>query len=48
MLPADQPVRPGVRLVPLTDPPVVLRAYAVTRRGRAGWPPLALLLRMLS
>jgi DNA-binding transcriptional LysR family regulator len=48
MLPADQPVRPGVRLVPLTDPPVVLRAYAVTRRGRAGWPPLALLLRMLA
>jgi DNA-binding transcriptional LysR family regulator len=48
MLPADQPVRPGVRLVPLTGPPVVLRAYAVTRRGRAGWPPLALLLRMLA
>ena len=48
MLPADQPVRPGVRLVPLTDPPVMLRAYAVSRRGRAGWPPLALLLRMLA
>ena len=48
MLPADQPVRPGVRLLPLTDPPVLLRAYAVTRRGRDGWPPLALLLRMLA
>lgn len=47
MLPADQPVRAGVRLVPLSDPPVLLRAYAVTRRGRAQWPPLALLLRML-
>jgi DNA-binding transcriptional LysR family regulator len=47
MLPADQPTRPGVRLVPLTDPPVHLRAYAVTRRGRAQWPPLALVLRLL-
>jgi DNA-binding transcriptional LysR family regulator len=47
MLPADQPVRAGVRLVPLSDPPVLLRAYAVTRRGRADWPPLALLLRLL-
>ncbi|HEU4347752.1 MAG TPA: LysR family transcriptional regulator [Actinoplanes sp.] len=47
MLPADQPVRAGVRLVPLSDPPVLLRAYAVTRRGRAGWPPLALVLRLL-
>ena len=48
MLPAGQPVRDGVRLVPLTDPPVLLRAYAVTRRGRAGWPPLALVLRLLA
>ncbi|MCA2214912.1 hypothetical protein LDL48_18835 [Wangella sp. NEAU-J3] len=47
MLPADQPTRAGVRLVPLTDPEVRLRAYAVTRRGRAQWPPLALLLRSL-
>ncbi|HET6532255.1 MAG TPA: LysR family transcriptional regulator [Actinoplanes sp.] len=47
MLPADHPVQAGVRLMPLSDPPVLLRAYAVTRRGRAGWPPLALLLRML-
>jgi DNA-binding transcriptional LysR family regulator len=48
LLPADQPVRDGVRLVPLSDPPVLLRAYAVTRRGRADWPPLALVLRMLA
>ncbi len=47
MLPADQPTQPGVRLVALTDPPVRLRAYAVTRRGRETWPPLALVLRML-
>jgi DNA-binding transcriptional LysR family regulator len=44
LLPADRPTRPGVALVPLTAPAVVLRAYAVTRRGRAGWPPLALML----
>ena len=44
LLPRDRPPRPGVRVLPLTDPPVVLRSYAVTRRGRAGWPPLRLLL----
>ena len=37
----------GVRLVPLSDPEVWLRAYAVTRRGRAAWPPLALVLGLL-
>ena len=47
MLPSDQPTQPGVRLVPFGDPPVLLRAYAVTRRGRADWPPLALVLRLL-
>jgi hypothetical protein len=36
-----------VALWPLHDPDVVLRAYAVTRRGRADWPPLALVLRLL-
>ncbi|WP_028474927.1 LysR family transcriptional regulator [Nocardioides alkalitolerans] len=48
LLPADQPVRPGVRLLPLRSPGVALRAYAVTRAGRADWPPLALLLRTLA
>jgi DNA-binding transcriptional LysR family regulator len=47
MLPADQPTAPGVRLVPLDAPDVTLRSYAVIRRGRAGWPPLALVLGML-
>ena len=47
LLPADQPVRAGVALVPLTDPVVRLRAYAVVRRGRAAWPPLALVLERL-
>ncbi len=44
LLPADQPTRPGVALLPLRDPDVRLRSYAVTRRGRADWPPLALVL----
>ncbi|WP_305783249.1 LysR family transcriptional regulator [Symbioplanes lichenis] len=47
LLPADMPVAPGVRLVPLTGPEVHLRAYAVVRRGRAAWPALALVLKML-
>ena len=44
LLPADQPTRPGVTLLPLRGPDVRLRSYAVTRRGRADWPPLALVL----
>jgi DNA-binding transcriptional LysR family regulator len=47
LLPADMPARPGVDLLPLTDPAVDLRAYAVTRRGRSAWPPLALVLSLL-
>jgi DNA-binding transcriptional LysR family regulator len=47
LLPAARPTRSGVRLVPLTNPPVTLRCYAVTRRGQAGWPPLALVLGLL-
>ncbi|MFE9694202.1 LysR family transcriptional regulator [Micromonospora sp. NPDC005806] len=48
LLPADQPTGPGVRLLPLTGPQALLRAYAVTRRGRAAWPPLALILDLLT
>src|SRR3954471_3570416 len=40
-LPRAQPTVPGVRLLPLSDPDVTLRSYAVVRRGHAGWPPLA-------
>ena len=47
LLPADGPDRPGVRVVPLHDPELALRAYAVTRRGRAGWPPVAAVLDLL-
>lgn len=48
LLPADQTTLPGVSLLPLTDPDVTLRSYAVTRRGRADWPPLALVLSLLT
>jgi DNA-binding transcriptional LysR family regulator len=44
LLPADQATRPDVVTLPLDDPEVRLRAYAVVRRGRASWPPLALVL----
>jgi DNA-binding transcriptional LysR family regulator len=47
LLPAAMPARDGVDLLPLTDPVVDLRAYAVNRRGRATWPPLTLVLSLL-
>ncbi len=47
LLPAGEPTVRGVSLRPLGDPDVVLRSYAVTRRGREDWPPLALVLRLL-
>ncbi len=48
LLPADQPTVPGVRVLALGDPGAILRCYAVTRRGRAGWPALALVVRLLT
>ena len=40
LLPRGRSSRRGVSVVRLRDPEVRLRAYAVTRRGRGGWPPL--------
>ena len=40
LLPRDRPSRRGVSVIALRDPRVVLRAYAVTRRGRDRWAPL--------
>lgn len=40
--------REGVALISLTGPDVLLRAFARTRHGRAGWAPLALLLSRLA
>ena len=48
LLPESLRTVSGVVVRPLDRPAVTLRSYAVTRRGRAGWPPLALVLRLLS
>jgi DNA-binding transcriptional LysR family regulator len=42
LLPVERKTRRGVRLLNLAEPGVVLRSYAVIRRGRAAWPLLAL------
>lgn len=44
LLPRGRASRRGIRVLPLTDPKVTMRAYAVTRRGRDRWPPLRLVL----
>jgi len=48
LLPRDHVSRNAVTVLPLTDPPVWLRAYAVTRRGRDRWPPLRAVLERLT
>ncbi|GAB7037280.1 MULTISPECIES: LysR family transcriptional regulator [Catenuloplanes] len=48
LLPVDVRVRPGVRVVPLAGPEVVMRACAVTRAGREVWAPLAVVLGLLA
>jgi DNA-binding transcriptional LysR family regulator len=40
LLPIGRPTGCGVKVIPLADANPVLTAYAVTRRGRATWPPL--------
>ena len=47
LLPETLPACDGVQLLPLRRPDIALRAHGVVGRGRAGWPPLALLLRCL-
>lgn len=44
LLPTTRPARDGVKVLPLSDPHVVLTAFAFTRRGRSTWPPLRLVL----
>ncbi len=48
LLPVGQPTVPEVCLVELRDPAVTLRSYALTRQGRARWPPLELVLSRLT
>ena len=45
LLPGDEALQPEVRRLTLRDPEAQLRAYAVTRRGREAWAPLALVAR---
>jgi DNA-binding transcriptional LysR family regulator len=47
LLPAGRLVRRGVVLRTLGQPDVTQRPFAVTRRGRSAWPPLALVLQLL-
>ena len=47
LLPAARPAVRGVTLRRLRQPEVILRSYAVTRRGHSAWPPLALVLRLV-
>jgi DNA-binding transcriptional LysR family regulator len=44
LLPIGRPTHPRVKVLPLSDPTVVLTAYAVTRRGRSSLPPLRVVL----
>lgn len=48
LLPRGRSSRRGVKVLPVSDPRVRLRAYAVTRRGRDRWPPLRALLDRLT
>ena len=48
LIPNGIALHQGVQILPLDNPAVVLRAYAVTRRGRATWSPLRLLLDQLT
>jgi DNA-binding transcriptional LysR family regulator len=47
LLPLGHATNAGVRVLPLDDPQVELRAYAVARHGRLSWPPIALLASLL-
>lgn len=48
LLPRGRASRRGVSVVRLRQPSLFLRAYAVTRRGRDGWPPLRAVLERLA
>jgi DNA-binding transcriptional LysR family regulator len=48
LLPAAEPLREGVQRLELRDPAAELRCYAVTRRGREAWAPLALVTRSVA
>ena len=43
-LPVNRPLRHGLTILGLSDPNLILTAYAVVRRGRSNWPPLRTIL----
>lgn len=47
LVPADEPLREGMQRLDLRDPEAELRSYALTRRGREAWAPLALVTRLI-
>jgi DNA-binding transcriptional LysR family regulator len=48
LLPVNRPLRDGITILTLSDPSVILTAYAVVRRGRSNWPPLRAIIDRLS
>jgi DNA-binding transcriptional LysR family regulator len=48
LLPMDAPAAPGIRLLPLENPPALLRAFAISRRGHSQWAPLAIVRGLLT
>jgi DNA-binding transcriptional LysR family regulator len=48
LLPLDRPTAAGLRVLPLAGPDVALRAYVVTRTGRGAWPPIRLVVDLLT
>ncbi|NIY62625.1 LysR family transcriptional regulator [Streptomyces malaysiensis] len=47
LLPTARTTAPGVQLLPLIAPEVSMRVFAVARRGRSDWPPLAVVTGLL-
>lgn len=47
LLPVNRPTRDGLTILKLSDPSVILTAYAVVRRGRSNWPPLRAIIERL-
>ncbi|WP_284740336.1 LysR family transcriptional regulator [Amycolatopsis sp. RTGN1] len=48
LLPMDRPTGSGVAVLALAGPDLTQRAFACTRRGRAAWPPLESVLKLLA
>ncbi|GMA87313.1 hypothetical protein GCM10025868_25630 [Angustibacter aerolatus] len=48
LLPSATEALPGVEVIGLREPEVLMRWYAVTRRGTARWAPLALVVDRLA